>query len=56
MSEIISLADGKYEFEKDDKGFLRCKRYGEYWRDFIGDNAVLSLFDYAIELKTKSKQ
>lgn len=39
----------KYEFYMD--GYtLKCKRYGEEWRDFCGDNAVSNLFIFATEL------
>jgi hypothetical protein len=41
---------GKYEFYKDEKGILHCKRYGKEWRDFVGDKAVTALFDYALQL------
>jgi hypothetical protein len=49
----ISLYDGKYIFERDSNKNLHCLRYGEIWRDFIGDNAVNALFSYAIELEAK---
>ena len=42
MDEIV-LDGGKYRFYMED-GLLRCNRYGESWRDFIGDNAVTLLF------------
>jgi len=39
----------KYEFYMD--GYtLKCKRYGEEWRDFCGDSAVSALFIFANEL------
>jgi hypothetical protein len=53
MIEIIILEDGKYKFEKHEDGSLICKRYGENWREFIGDNAVHALFDYAFKLTIK---
>ena len=54
MSENIILENGKYEFIKDDKGKLICKRYGQPWREFVGDNAVHALFDYAVETTSKN--
>ena len=51
MDEII-LSDGKYRFyTKKDGGTLFCDRYGEKWREFIGDNAVHALFNECFELK-----
>lgn len=51
--EGIILREGKYHFYFDAEGILRCKRYGEPWRDFIGDNAVLALFRHAVELQER---
>lgn len=42
----ITLCDGKYEFYMQNNS-LYCRRYGEEWRHFIGDNAVRALFDLA---------
>ncbi len=50
MQKIIMLGDGKYTFIKDGTTEnLECRRYGEKWRDFIGDNAVHSLFNFAFD-------
>jgi|WetSurMetagenome_2_1015567.scaffolds.fasta_scaffold320373_2 hypothetical protein len=54
MKEII-LYDGKYHFYEDEKGTLYCKRYGDDWRDFLGDHAVSLLFDRAIELEEENR-
>lgn len=43
MEEIV-LCGGKYRFWIDDKSTVHCDRYGESWRDFVGDKAVLALF------------
>ena len=51
MDEII-LDEGKYKFFVKD-GLLCCDRYGEKWRDFIGDNAVHALFDECLEVKNQ---
>jgi len=51
LREII-LDDGKYRFwapDPPDDFQLFCERYGEPWRDFVGDNAVHALFEYAVE-------
>lgn len=51
----MKLCEGKYEFYKENHS-VHCKRYGEVWRDFIGDGAVLALFDYAEDLEEKVKR
>ncbi len=52
MTERITVGDGEYEFCLEG-GSLRCRRHGEVWRDFIGDNAVLALFRHALELQDR---
>ena len=54
----ITLENGKYRFYfKDDTwSTVYADRYGEPWRDFIGDKAVRALFVYALELKNKEFQ
>jgi len=47
---VLTLESGKYAFRKDAAGLLRCDRYAESWRDFLGDKAVSALFDHAVEL------
>lgn len=49
MNELI-LENGKYRFYKPDGVTLVCDRYGQPWREFIGDKAVTALFDKYIEL------
>jgi hypothetical protein len=40
MSEqSVKLDDGKYEFYLNDAGRLLCERYGEPWREFVGDKS-----------------
>jgi len=54
MSEISTTEidlDGKYLFVESEGYKLECMRYGEPWRDFIGDKAVHRLFSEAIRLK-----
>jgi hypothetical protein len=49
---VIELDDGKYRFYIKDN-VLVCERYGGEWRNFIGDKAVMSLFDRCLELLNK---
>jgi len=49
MKKEINLYDGKYTFKEQEDGSLICLRYGEKWRDFIGDNAVHALFNYCCQ-------
>lgn len=39
----ISLDNGKYTLPLDDSGRLIALRYGEPWRDLVGDKLVLAL-------------
>lgn len=43
MTPLI-LENGKYIFLLNEQGTLHCLRYGQPWREFSGDKAVLSLF------------
>jgi len=52
VGDEITLDEGKYHFYIKDYS-LYCDRYGEKWREFIGDNAVHSLFDLCIMLSKK---
>lgn len=47
------LSDGKYEFKLDTRGVLVCLRHGQPWRDFVGDNAVLALYQRTLLLEEK---
>lgn len=50
MKQRIALDNGKYTFVlEDDDCTLNCLRHGKPWREFVGDNAVHSLFYYAVE-------
>lgn len=53
--ERIAVYDGKYEFYMKNHS-LHCLRYGEEWREFIGDGAVLQLFLHAVEIEEQLKQ
>jgi hypothetical protein len=50
--EKVVLDSGKYEFYMDGHT-LKCKRYGENWREFSGDKAVLSLFYKCLNLQNE---
>lgn len=39
----ITTIDGKYTVQMDEKGRLYALRYGEPWRDLVGDKLVLAL-------------
>ena len=57
MSDDIKTIDldNKYQFIETEGFKLKCKRYNEPWRDFIGDKAIHRLFSHAIELEAKAK-
>mgnify|MGYP003643767169 CR=1 FL=1 len=46
----IKLCDGKYTYINDEKG-QRALRYGEPWRDIIGDGFVLAMAQRIEELE-----
>lgn len=59
MLKRLELDGGKYVFEYDDGPEhkpLRCLRYGEEWRDFVGDKAVLALFHFAVEQRDEKEK
>jgi hypothetical protein len=43
MDMRVSVAEGKYTFVFENNSRLVCLRYGEEWRDLVGDGAVLAL-------------
>lgn len=53
QDETLNLENGKYSFSYRD-GVLKCRRYGESWREFTGDKAIYALyreaFDSAFEI------
>jgi hypothetical protein len=51
--ETIIDLDGKYQFIETEGFKLKCDRYNEPWRDFVGDKAVGRLFSHAVELQEK---
>lgn len=44
----VTVADGKYTVQQDDAGRLTALRYGDPWRDCVGDGLICSLA-YAVE-------
>lgn len=54
--ESIKIGD-KYELVEDLKnGRFECLRYGETWRDLVGDNLLLAMFYRIQELEEENKQ
>jgi hypothetical protein len=49
------LADGKYEVGKDESGTVMALRYGEPWRQCVGDHMVTALYDYACDLEDAAR-
>jgi hypothetical protein len=45
MSKKIVLDDGKYTivYDKNNQYPIKCLRYGEEWRDLLGDNLIFWL-------------
>ena len=58
INNMVTLCDGKYVFhtEGGPRSTLHCKRYGEEWRNFCGDNAVRALYERCMELERLVKQ
>lgn len=40
MSNILTFEDGKYSLVRHDDGRLEALRYGEKWRDLVGDKFI----------------
>lgn len=47
----IQLNDGKYEIGRTVDHHIIALRYGDPWRDCLGDNLMAALFDYACDLE-----
>lgn len=52
----IDVSDGKYSVVGIDHGRLHALRYGEAWRDLVGDNLVLALAQELDEARTKIRK
>lgn len=48
--ETIKLQDGKYTITNNN-GVLKAFRYGEGWRDIVGDNLICALVQKVNELE-----
>lgn len=48
--ETIKLQDGKYTITNNN-GVLKAFRYGEEWRDIVGDNLICALVQKVNELE-----
>lgn len=55
MSKKIELDNGKYTivYNEDNQYPKKCLRYGEEWRDLVGDNLVFWLCNRIQELEEK---
>lgn len=42
--ESIKLDNGKYEVISYENGEFKCLRYGEPYRNLVGDNVALNMF------------
>jgi hypothetical protein len=51
MKTSITVADGKYTVEHEDGAGICALRYGEEWRDLVGDGLVLALVQRIEELE-----
>lgn len=52
----VTVYDGKYTVIQDEKGRLRALRYGEEWRDCVGDGLICALGYEVHELRTRIKE
>lgn len=53
----ITICDGKYTILIDlNTGQAECLRYGEKWRDLVGDKMVLAMFDRIVELESALRE
>lgn len=53
MSKTITLDNGKYTivYDKDNNFPEKCLRYGEEWRELVGDNLIFYLCNEIERLK-----
>lgn len=50
----IELENGKYTIVFNDNPFeFKALRYGEEWRNLVGDNLILALVDYIEDLEAR---
>ena len=46
----VTVAEGKYTYQRFHDGGQRCLRYGEPWRDLTGDGMVMAMAQRIEEL------
>lgn len=51
MKTEITVGDGKYTLVHNNGAHFHCLRYGEVWRDLVGDGMVLALVQRIEELE-----
>lgn len=49
----IEISDGKYTIIHDNGRDLRALRYGEEWRDLVGDNLVMAMAQEIEDLRER---
>lgn len=49
---LLNVEDGKYTVQQDTNGRLVALRYGEPWRDCVGDKLILALAQRIEHLET----
>ena len=52
----VTVADGKYTVVMNAEGRLFALRYGQPWRDCVGDGLILALAHEVEELREKLKE
>ena len=55
MGKTIELDNGKYTvmYDENNQYPMKCLRYGEQWRDLVGDNLIFWLCAKIEELEEK---
>ena len=56
MGKTIELDNGKYTvmYDENNQYPMKCLRYGEEWRDLVGDNLIFWLCAKIEELEDKT--
>lgn len=56
MGKIIELDNGKYTvmYDENNQYPMKCLRYGEEWRDLVGDNLIFWLCAKIEELEERT--
>ena len=56
MGRTIELDNGKYTvmYDENNQYPMKCLRYGEEWRDLVGDNLIFWLCAKIEELEEKT--